>query len=79
VDHADVTESKLLHLHFGLQQVASQRDGGVKFAPTKAEEEQAPRLGVDIHEIRETIRDCYQHHKDGQTLVREECSFTQSL
>lgn len=60
--------SRELELHFGLQQVTSQRDGEVKFAPTKAEEEQAQRLGVDIHAIRETIRDCYQQCKGGQSF-----------
>ncbi|HLJ45456.1 MAG TPA: hypothetical protein VKU01_05590 [Bryobacteraceae bacterium] len=51
--------SRELELHFGLTLVPNERDGEIKYAPTRAEDEQARRLGLDAHQVRETIRDCY--------------------
>jgi len=44
--------SRELELHFGLTPVKNEREGPIKYAPTRAQEEQARRLGVDIHEMR---------------------------
>jgi hypothetical protein len=60
--------SRELELYFGLQQVTSQRDSEIKFAPIKAEEEQAQRLGIDIHQVREVIRSCFDHSDCGQNF-----------
>ena len=45
-------------MHFGLEPVTNRREGQIKYAPTRAEEEQARRLGLDIHEVRNKIRAC---------------------
>jgi hypothetical protein len=60
--------SRELELHFGLEPVTSERRGPIKYAPTRAEEEQSRRLGVDIHEIRNTIRDCYDRSDCGRSF-----------
>jgi hypothetical protein len=60
--------SRELELQFGLTQVTSHRNSEIKYAPTKAEEQQARRLGTDIHEIRETIRDCYKTSDCGRSF-----------
>jgi hypothetical protein len=39
--------SRELELHFGLEPVTNHREGPIKFAPTRAEDEQARRLGLD--------------------------------
>lgn len=57
--------SRELELHFGLTVVTSRREGSIKYAPTRAEQEQARRLGLDIHEVRNTIRDCYDRSNCG--------------
>jgi hypothetical protein len=60
--------SRELELHFGLEPVTNHREGHIKYAPTRAEHEQARRLGVDIHEIRNTIRACWDHSDNGRSF-----------
>lgn len=60
--------SRELELHFGLTQVTSHRNSEIEYAPTKAEEQQARRLGTDIHQIRETIRGCYETSDCGRSF-----------
>ena len=62
------TISRELELHFGLTIVSSRREGPIKYAPTRAEEEQARRLGVDIHEVRNTIRECWDRSDCGRSF-----------
>ncbi len=57
--------SRELELHFGLTIVKNERAGPIKYAPTRAQEEQARRLNVDIHEVRNTIRACWDHSDCG--------------
>jgi hypothetical protein len=60
--------SRELELHFGLRLVRNTRPDQISYAPTRAEDEQARRLGVNIHEIRQTIRDCYEHSDCGRSF-----------
>src|SRR5271168_910341 len=39
--------SRELELHFSLEPVTNEREGSIKYAPTRAQEEQARRVGVD--------------------------------
>lgn len=57
-----------LELHFGLTQISNRRESEIKYAPTRAEDEQARRLGVDIHATRNTIRTCYDHSDCGRAF-----------
>ncbi len=61
--------SRELELHFGLTLVPNERESSIKYAPTRAEEEQARRLGLDVHEIRQTIRDCFERSDCGRSFV----------
>lgn len=61
--------SRELELHFGLEPVTSRRPDRIKYAPTRAEEEQARRLGFDIHEIRRTIRECWDRSDCGRSFA----------
>jgi hypothetical protein len=60
--------SRELELHFGLEPVTNHREGHIKYAPTRAEHEQARRLGVDIHEIRNTVRACWDLSDNGRSF-----------
>jgi hypothetical protein len=60
--------SRELELHFALEPVTNQREGRIKYAPTKAQEEQARRLGLDIHEVRNTIRNCWDRSDCGASF-----------
>jgi relaxase-like protein len=60
--------SRELESHFALEPVANHREGHIKYAPTKAQEEQARRLGVEIHEVRNTIRDCWDRSDNGRSF-----------
>ena len=60
--------SRELELHFGLEPVTSKREGPIKYAPTRAQEEQARRLGLDIHEARDTIRECWDRSDNGRSF-----------
>ena len=57
--------SRELEIKFGLTQVTSEREGPIKFAPTRDEEEQARRLGLGKEEVRNAIRDCYDRSDCG--------------
>lgn len=57
-----------LEEHFGLTPVPNQREGSIRFAPTRDEEEQARRLQVDVHATRETIRDCFDRSDCGRSF-----------
>jgi len=54
-----------LEKRFGLTPVPNQREGSIRFAPTRAEDEQARRLQVDVHTTRETIRDFFDRSDCG--------------
>jgi hypothetical protein len=58
--------SRELEKEFGLEAVKNQREGPIKYAPKRDEFEQARRLGVDIHDIRNTIRGCWDHCANGR-------------
>jgi hypothetical protein len=64
-----------LEFKLALTPVRNERETEIKFAPTKAEDEQARRLGLDAHQIRETIRACYDRSDCGrsfkETLAQE--------
>ncbi len=60
--------SRELEFHFGLTLVRNTRPDRISYAPTRAEDEQARRLGVNIHEIRQTIRDCYERSDCGRSF-----------
>jgi hypothetical protein len=60
--------SRELEIHFGLEPVTNERKGHIKYAPTRAEDEQARRLGLDIHEVRDTIRSCYERSDCGKSF-----------
>jgi len=60
--------SRELELHFSLEPVTSKREGEIKYAPTRAQEEQARRLGLDIHAVRNTIRACYDRSDGGASF-----------
>lgn len=57
-----------LEREFGITQVKNERDSKIDYAPTRDEHEQARRLGVDVHKIRETIRACYDRSDCGQSF-----------
>jgi hypothetical protein len=58
--------SRELEKRLGLAVVPNDRDSSIKYAPTRAEEEQARRLGTDIHETREIIRNCFERSDCGR-------------
>ena len=60
--------SRELELHFGLEPVTNHREGNIKFAPTRAEHEQARRLGLDVHEVRNTIRNLWDRSDSGRSF-----------
>jgi hypothetical protein len=60
--------SRELEMHFGITLVPNERDSSIKYAPTRAEDEQARRLGLDPHVIRDTIRDCYERSDCGRSF-----------
>lgn len=60
--------SRELELEFALEPVTNRRHDNIQFAPTRAEQEQARRLGLDIHEIRNTIRSCYERSDCGASF-----------
>ncbi|MBB6146852.1 hypothetical protein HNQ77_004833 [Silvibacterium bohemicum] len=62
------TLSRELELEFVLEPVTSHREGPIKFAPTKAQDEQARRLGMDIHEVRNSIRNCWDRSDCGMSF-----------
>jgi Ti-type conjugative transfer relaxase TraA len=58
---------RALEVEFGITQVRNHRDTPV-LAPSRDEFEQARRLGVDIHQVRETIRQCWEHADCGRAF-----------
>ncbi len=60
--------SRELEKELGLTRVKNEREGPLKYAPTRAQEEQARRLGVDIHEVRNTIRHCWGRSDCGRSF-----------
>jgi hypothetical protein len=60
--------SRELEVEFALQPVTNRREGNIKFAPTRAEHEQARRLGLDIHEVRNVIRNCWDRSDCGSSF-----------
>jgi hypothetical protein len=60
--------SRELELHFGLEPVTNHREGHIKFAPTRAEHEQARRLGLDVHEVRNAIRELWDRSDSGRSF-----------
>jgi hypothetical protein len=60
--------SRELELHFDLTPVRNEREGPIKYAPTRAEEEQARRLGLGKDEIRNTIRACWDQSDCGRSF-----------
>lgn len=62
------TISRELEKEFGLQPVKNTREGPIKYAPTRAQDEQARRLGVDLHEVRNTIRACWDRSDNGRSF-----------
>lgn len=57
-----------LEIELGLIRVTNER-GGPSLSPTRAEFEQARRLGIDIHSIRTTIRECWDHSDNGRSFL----------
>jgi hypothetical protein len=62
--------SRDLEKHFGLMPVRNERESAIRFAPTRAEEEQARRLGLDVHATREIIRGCFERSDCGRSFQR---------
>jgi len=60
--------SRELEIELGLTRVQNEREGPINYAPTRAEEEQARRMGHGIHEVREIIRDCYDRSDCGRSF-----------
>jgi len=57
-----------LEIELGLTRVTSERHGPT-MAPNRTEYEQARRLGVDIHEIRASIRECWERSDSGRSFA----------
>src|SRR5262249_1903012 len=60
--------SRELEIELGLTRVRNERDTKIEYAPTRAEDQQARRLGVDVHNVRNTIRDCYDRSDCGRSF-----------
>jgi hypothetical protein len=59
--------SREMEIELGLTRVKNERDGSV-LAPTRNEFEQARRLGVDIKDVRQSIRQCWDHSDNGRSF-----------
>jgi len=57
-----------LENQFGFAPIRNDRPGPIKFAPTRDQEAQAARLGVDVREVLETIRQCFDHADCGHSF-----------
>jgi len=62
------TISRELEKEFGLTPVRNERDSAIKYAATRAEEQQAQRLGMNKETIRDTIRECWDRADCGQNF-----------
>ena len=60
--------SRELELQLGLTRVRNEIEGAIEYGPTRAEDEQARRLGVDIRQVRTAIRDCYDRSDNGRSF-----------
>lgn len=60
--------SRELEMHFGLTLVPNHRADDIKYAPTRGEDEQARRLGLDAHELRQSIRSCWERSDCGKSF-----------
>ncbi|WP_263351359.1 relaxase/mobilization nuclease domain-containing protein [Acidicapsa acidisoli] len=60
--------SRELEMEFGLEEVTNRRPDKIRFAPTRAEEEQARRLGLNIHEIRNAIRQAWDRSDNSMSF-----------
>lgn len=65
------TISRELEKEFGLAPVKNHRDGPIKYAATREEEQQAQRLGLNKEAIRNTIRECWDRAECGQGFQAE--------
>ena len=61
-------ECRDLEKRFGLTEVSSERKGPIAYAPTRQEEEQSRRLGIDLRDHRETIRNCFERCDCGRSF-----------
>jgi hypothetical protein len=57
-----------LEERFNLTPVPNERRSSIRFAPTRSEEEQARRLGVDVHAARECIKNCFERSDCGRSF-----------
>jgi hypothetical protein len=55
-----------LEKEFDITRVRNDRDGAIEYGATKAEEQQAQRLGFDKEAIRNTIRNCWETSDGGR-------------
>jgi hypothetical protein len=62
------TVCRQLEEEFGLAPVPNQRESSIRFAPTRDEEEQSRRLGVNVHDQREIIRACFERSDCGRSF-----------
>jgi len=60
--------SRELEKELGLTIVTNEREGPIKYAPTRAQDQQARRLGVDANEVRNTIRACWDRSDCGRSF-----------
>lgn len=56
-----------LEIEMSLTRVTNERRG-LSMAPSRAEFEQARRLGIDVHQMRATIRECWDHADSGTSF-----------
>lgn len=60
--------SRELEIKLNLTRVRNEVEGPIRYAPTRAEDEQARRLGVDIRKTRQAIRDSYDRSDCGRSF-----------
>lgn len=63
------TVSRELETELGLTPVRADRASVIKYAPLRPQEEQARRLGVDIRDVLETIRECFDGSDCGRSFA----------
>jgi relaxase-like protein len=82
IDHENLTARKLsffkrrlnmvsreLETLLGLTPVSTRRTSAITYAPLRPQEEQARRLGVDIREVLETVREYFDRSDCGRSFV----------
>ena len=57
-----------LEERFSLTPVPNERRSAIHFAPTRTEEEQARRLNIDVHSVRESIGNCFRQSDCGRSF-----------